>query len=126
MGKITAFFALVLALALPSAAIAHPHAVTDRRIAKLERQVRTLRAQVNTLRYWDSCRISVVGISQYTGYLFDPDGAGPAPAQFDTALDFDPSSNPATPHLLVERFSPSCVQGGTAAERSGYFAKARG
>jgi hypothetical protein len=125
MGKVMAFIAVVVGLALPSAAIAHPHAVTDRRIAKLERQVRTLRTQVTVLRAVESCRRVVVGISQYTGYLWDPDGAGPAPPQHDTALDFDPNPNPAGPNLLVEHFEPSCLQAGSA-RRGGYFAKAIG
>lgn len=125
MGKVMAFIAVVVALALPSAAIAHPHAVTDRRIAKLERQVRTLRTQVNVLRAIESCRVSVVGISQYPNYVWDPDTTGPTPPQYRTALDLDPSTNPATPLLLVERFAPQCVVGGSA-RRGGYFAKAIG
>jgi hypothetical protein len=111
MKKLVGLLALLVACALPGTALAHPHAVTDRRIAALERKVRTLQTQVRQLRYWESCRVSVVGISQYTGFLWDPDGAGPLPPQYDTALDADTSP---TPQVFVERFAPQCVQTGSA------------
>ncbi len=95
--------------------LAHPHGITDRRIAKLERQVRKLRRQVAQLRYFESCRTEVVAIDQFPGYLNDPDQTGPAPVEFQTALDFTTST---TPDLFVERFAPSCVSTARAARTS--------
>jgi hypothetical protein len=79
---------------------------------------------VNTLRTFEACRTGVAGITQFTGYLWDPDGPGPAPPQHDTALDFV-NPGPTLPQIFVEIYSPACVEGGTA-RRAGSFAKTRG
>jgi hypothetical protein len=112
MRRVFPTIAAALALALPAGALAHPHAATDRKIAKLERQVRQLRGVVRVLATDFRCRENVVGISQFgnepvgAGYLFDPDGVGPQPGVYTTALDGDSSPDA---DIFVEIYNPSCL-----------------
>ncbi len=117
-----AFLFLVLALSLGLTGSAFGQTTQARRIAKLERQVKTLRTQVAKLRNAaafllaaESCRKEVAGISQFPGYIYDPDGPGPAPEQYETALDF---SGGGTPQIFVEIWDAGCVGGQASARRT--------
>jgi hypothetical protein len=110
---VAATAALACVVIAPSASARHTlaHRVTalETKVTTLQRDVRTLRREATTLARGLSCFTGGVGVAQFGGYVYDPDGTGPQPEVYTSALDV--AGQGETPGGYFALIDPACLTG---------------